>query len=324
MPDARLIGIPQTQHNYIENIIYATTDCFPVEPQEEDVLKPVIYRYHSENRPNVDFYSLDKDNKPLITDESLEDVLYFGFELEFDTRQIIAKRLDNKKQLIKKSNLLFNSRSFLYYMYDSSVRNGLEAISQPATFEYHLSNYEKYKELFSIIREHGFKSETYQSCGLHIHFNKDFYCQDLERYTVNLLYLIEKFWRNLVLLSRRNYSSIVRWADKYNKQPKATWDEYNGTVYHSHFSRYKALNLINYNTYEFRMYRGTLIVEDFFAILELTKNLIILAKTKTAEELQMLQWNEVINTSDRLIKYNKKCHRATAIKRLPSDLQNEP
>lgn len=292
-----------------------------MEESEPDNIRPIIYRYHSDNRPIVAFYQLDEKGNTQITDCSQEQQLYLGFELEFDSRLKETGMLKNKKSLIRESNKLFDNRTYIYYMNDGSLHHGLEMISQPATYEYHLSLYDIYKELFKKVAEHGFKSQSYQSCGLHIHFNKDFYYDNIEKNTVNLLYLIETFWKDLVLLSRRNYNSIIRWAQKYPKHPKQTYEDFKGRFFYSHRDRYYSLNLTNYNTYEFRIYRGTLNIDDFFATLELTYNLINLAKTKTATQLKKISWNDIVNTSDRLREYNKKCHRATAIRKLPDNLK---
>ena len=273
------------------------------------VNSPMIYRYHSANRPDVEFYGGKDDGKNL----------FLGIELEFDTRNSSIGNRYNKFDLIKKSNDIFESNSYIYYMNDGSLTYGLEMITQPATYEYHFSSIEKYRALFSEICNHGFKSQSYQSCGLHIHFNRNYFYENPDLYTMNLLYLVEKFWKDLVLLSRRNYNKIIRWANKYNQKPEEIVDTYKYRKWQ--LGRYKAINLTNINTIEFRIYRGTLDIDDFMATIELTKNLIVAAKTKSVDELHEMKFEELL-TSDNLIRYNKKCHRKSAINKLPNDLKN--
>lgn len=270
---------------------------------------PIIYRYHSINRPPVCFYG-SKDFK---------NDLFLGIELEFDTRNSNSAYIYNKKHLIEQSNILWDSNIFIYYMNDGSLCNGLEMITQPATYEYHVVNKENYEKLFNIITSHGFKSQSYQNCGLHIHFNKSFFESNLDLYTMNLLYIIEKFWKEVVLLSRRNYPSIVKWANKYDESPEKIVE--NTKKQYLSLSRYRAINLTNTDTIEFRIYRGTLDINDFFSILEFTKNVIICAKTYSPIQLQSMSFEELINTSPELIRYYKKCNRKSAIEKLPDFLQ---
>lgn len=203
-------------------------------------------------------------------------------------------------------------------MLDSSIPNGLEMISQPATFNYHLSKKEGYENLFNFISEMGYKSHSLSSCGLHIHFNKTFYGNNVDLCTINLLYLVEKYWKDIVLLSRRNYNSLVRYADKYYQKPEEVLHTIKSNRYY-HNMRYHAVNLTNDNTIEFRMYRGTLLIDDFLATLEFTRNLILAAKDKTPIEIQQVDIMDLVNTSKNLLKYYKKCHRKTALARLPKN-----
>lgn len=270
-------------------------------------LEAYIYRYHSSCRPAV-YFCGGEDNG---------ENLFLGIELEFDTRSYSVASRANKIDLIEKSNKIFNNNTYIYYMNDGSLWQGLEMITQPATYDYHCDNIEKYKQLFNEITEHGFKSQSFQSCGLHIHFNRSYFNDNEDLYTINLLYLVEKFWKDLVLLSRRNYNKIVRWADKYNKKPEDVLED----VKKYRVDRYRAINLTNRDTIEFRIYRGTLNIDDFMATLELTKNLIVASKTKSVMELQQMKFEDLI-TSENLKRYNKFCHRKSAIDKLPYDLKN--
>lgn len=271
-------------------------------------LTPYIYRYHSTYRPEI-YFNGGEDNG---------DNLFLGIELEFDTRKHDVGSRENKIDLIQKSNNIFENNTYIYYMLDGSLTKGLEMITQPATYNYHMEMRNKYEELFSMIKEKGFKSQSYKDCGLHIHFNRSFFSTNEDLYIINLLYLIEKFWKDLVLLSRRNYDALQRWARKDDKNPEDVIKEIKNRP--SARNRYHAINLVNYNTIEFRFYRGTLDIDDFMAIIELTKNLIVCAKNKNTIELQSMKFSDLL-TSPILIKYSNKCHRKSAIDRLPEHLK---
>lgn len=114
-------------------------------------LEPKIYRYHSCYRPSLYFCGARDDGNNL----------FLGFELEFDTRKSLAACRSNKMDIIEKSNRLMGNNTDIYYMIDSSLTNGLEMISQPATYEFHVERYNVYKELFDYIKEHGFGSQSF-------------------------------------------------------------------------------------------------------------------------------------------------------------------
>lgn len=268
-----------------------------------------IFNYHSPNRPFV--YFVDTQHP---TGSEKEGVLYLGVEVEFDTSKSQAARLSNKHELINISNEIFGNNTFAYYMRDGSLSKGLELITQPATFNAHEALEDKYRQLFAAIKDHGFGSDRFQTCGYHIHFNRSYFSDNPDLYTMNLLYLVEKFWRDLVLLSRRDYDRIVRWANRYNDTPEKVVNEAKNGLHH--FDRYHAVNLTNANTIEFRIYKGTLDVEKFLATMELTRNLVVAAKTKSPCELQSMQFSELI-TSGRLQKFSQTCHTKKAEEKLP-------
>lgn len=268
-----------------------------------------IFNYHSSNRPYL--YFVDISNRYAQEDPTK---LYMGVEVEFDTNKPESQRLSCKRDLIDRSNEIFGNNTFAYYMKDSSVDKGLELITQPATFAAHELLEDQYRQLFTIIKEHGFGSDKFQSCGYHIHFNRGFFKDNPDLYTVNLLYLVEKFWRDLVLLSRRDYDRIVRWANRYVDKPKEVVDNFKEGFCHS--DRYHAINLTNANTIEFRIYKGTLDIDKFLATMELTRNLILAAKTMSPAQLQSMQFSELI-TSGRLQKFSQTCHTKKAEEKLP-------
>lgn len=268
-----------------------------------------IFNYHSQNRPYL--YFVDISNRYAQEDPTK---LYMGVEVEFDTNKPESQRLSCKHDLIGRSNKIFGNNTFAYYMKDSSVDKGLELITQPATFAAHEQLEDQYRQLFAMIKDHGFGSDRFQTCGYHIHFNRSYFDESPDFFTVKLLYLVEKFWRDLVLLSRRDYDRIVRWANKYNDTPQKVVDNFKGGCCHS--DRYHAINLTNANTIEFRIYKGTLDVDKFLATMELTRNLIVAAKTKSPCELQSMQFSELI-TSGRLQKFSQTCHTKKAEEKLP-------
>lgn len=253
----------------------------PVCKQRKFVLP--YHRYY----PNVKFFGkVSKDNPQP----------YLGVELEVDEGG------ENNTEVAKILNILNKNDLFAYCSHDSSLSHGFEIITQPATLTYHNSIKHIYKEVFDKLISDGYVSHDTSTCGLHIHFNRDFYADDEELYITRLLYLIDKFWDDIVRISRRNQRKMY-----YTKKVDMPVDTYVSKTNKSgnHDYHYYAINLINQETIEFRMFRGTLKVDTFLATLQFVNNCIIVAKTKSAEEIQRMSFEELI-TGRTLTSYWKK------------------
>lgn len=71
--------------------------------------------------------------------------------------------------------------------------------------------------------------------------------------------------------------------------------------------RYAAINLMNYSTIEFRIFRGTLKLNTFMATLELVNAIIDVALDHSEDGLHKLSWSEFVSsiTEPELIAYLK-------------------
>lgn len=271
----------------------------------EDDLGTYIYRYHSASRPNVEFY-LNEDEI-----QNKKNNLYIGFELEFDnTIRFLSP--SKKKQIIRINNNLIRNYSYLYYMLDGSVKNGLEMISQPSTYNFYLKNKDIFKSIFDNIINEGYVASN--KCGLHFHINKDYfdnnYQSDLFYSKIqNLLTLCDKFWPNFVSFSNRKKMNLDKWAHKFNTAPK---DVVKGIVnknkqgiYSNYFSKYTAINFNHSDTIEFRIFSSTLNIEDFYSLLEFVKNIAEIVKNKDNEYIKDCNFESLIYGKS-LINYYKK------------------
>jgi hypothetical protein len=116
---------------------------------------------------------------------------------------------------------------------------------------------------------------------------------------------VEHHWNELLKFSRRSEYTINRWAARYGYEnsPKAIMDK----AKKGNFGRYAAVNLCNYSTIEFRLFRGTLKLNTFIATLQLVNEICNVAVSMSDEGLQKLSWSEfVANIADaELIQYLK-------------------
>lgn len=235
-----------------------------------------VLPYHRYTPP-IDFCGSNHNNT----------VPYLGVELEVDEG---GESNRNVKQLMKLVNP--KDKMFVYCMHDGSLREGFEIITQPATLKYHTSIKGVYEKMFEFLLKKGYLSHDTATCGIHIHFNRNFYEENEELYITRLLYLVDKFWDEIVRFSRRNQRRLDRYSKKVDINPKDyyKWSNKSG----NHDYHYYAVNLANENTIEFRMFKGSLNINTFMATLQFVHNCIICAKEKTAEEIQHMEFEELI------------------------------
>ena len=270
-----------------QNDIYFTDTT-----SQDENMEPVIYRYHSNNRPPVVFYLLPEQY------QGWREKLYLGVELEFDmpsSYRVTWREGFRRTRLstIQDCNNIFRSSSYAYFMLDGSLNNGLELITQPSTLDFYESKRKEFESVFTAIREKDFISDTSSRTGYHIHFNRDYYNTDSE--LENLLFAMERYWPYLVYCSRRKVSDITRWANCYSQSPEDIMEyiKYGYTP-----GRYYALNLRNENTIEFRLWHGTLDIHTFYATLRLVNNLIIMAKNCTREAIAKTPFECLLTTPE--------------------------
>ena len=234
--------------------------------------------YHNTRKIDLKFYGDNKENT----------VPYLGIELEVDSNE----RTDND-DVAKGIHQVMNQ--FVNFEYDGSLNHGFENITMPATFEYHNKIRTDYERMFKTIINGGLRSHDTHTCGLHVHFNRNFFEDNEDLYITRLLYIVEKFWNNLSKFSRRNINELERWARKYNEKPaeivKKSKEKYND------IGRYHAINLTNSNTIEFRLFKGTLNINTFLATIELCNRLVTLVRNvDNSTKLSKMTWEQILDT----------------------------
>ena len=154
----------------------------------------------------------------------------------------------------------------------------------------------------------GYRSHNTSTCGLHVHVNRS--CmgetrEEQDEIISRILFFVEKNWNELLKFSRRSEYSMNRWAARYGFEK--TGKEILDKAKKGNNGRYAALNLCNYSTIEFRLFRGTLKYNTFIATIELVNLIVDTAIYYTEDELQKLSWSEFVSriTEPELITYLK-------------------
>ncbi len=264
--------IHQDYANYYDNDDYPyCDDCF-----EDRNTGPIRdYNY----KPDPEFFG--------------EDSRYFGVELEIDEGGKIG---ENAEKLIDLANVMYEH---IYIKSDGSLNDGMEIVTHPMTLTYHKTNMPWERLCAKAIHMH-YRSHKTTTCGLHIHVNRDAFGETREEQDEvisRVLYFVEHHWAELLKFSRRTEYAMNKWAARYGYKhdPKEIMEnakkDGNG--------RYSCVNITNWNTIEFRMFRGTLKANTIIATLELVDKICDLALYLTDKEIANVSWTTFVKTLDK-------------------------
>lgn len=213
---------------------------------------------------------------------------YFGVELEIDDG---GKSCSNARELL---NIANKSAKHLYVKSDGSLDDGMELVTHPCSLEYHMEQF-PWKNIVREALDLGYYSHKTSTCGLHIHVNRSSFSPDTreqESCIGRILFFIEKHWEELLQFSRRSEHQMNQWAARYGlkSNPKELMDH----VKNEAIGRYTALNLQNYYTIEFRLFRGTLKYNSLIAALQLVDAICSAAVFMSDEEMELLSWSSFV------------------------------
>lgn len=192
---------------------------------------------------------------------------------------------------------------YTYVKQDGSLDDGMEIVTFPATPEFHYdTKRDEWKDVFAYLKRNGLRSHDAGTCGLHIHVSSvplaAYNCDAVEK----LMFLWDKHWDNMLKFSRRTPSQCNRWAARYSMHGIDTSSESAMALSSKKLrmmasgDRYRAINLENPNTVEFRMFRGTLNPTTFFATIQFLQHLINQCVKHTFSELREMSWYDLVDS----------------------------
>ncbi len=261
----------------------------------EEVNRPELIRgYHS--RPSTVFHHISEDvaQDPAYSGwDATQQTPYYGVELEMDD----GNPDDGSEALYE----LTENETLAYMNHDGSLNEeGIEFITMPCTLRYHLTEF-PWNKVSSTALRYGYRShDASSSCGLHVHVDRQAFGRnrnDQERTLAKVIILVDRFWDKMVRFSRRNMYNLNRWAKKpcmeatsndSDDQIREKFDKYNGS-----YDRYRAVNLQNDKTVEFRLFKGTLKVNTIKATLEFLDNLIKFSNNHDLKTIQMCEFSDI-------------------------------
>jgi len=125
--------------------------------------------------------------------------LYLGVEEEVD-------RVQDREGLCEDLISISNGEELFYLKRDGSLSDegGLEIVTHPMTINYHKTKM-VWKEIIGMCEAHNAKSHNAGNCGLHVHFNKDFFGSrdSIDICSYKLMLIMSKFVEQISRFSRR-------------------------------------------------------------------------------------------------------------------------
>ena len=262
-------------------------DCYCDDCYDSCVSARLIHDYGY--KPTPEFFNV-------YNEEPTEE--YLGVELECDK----GYRSDDTAEEVTEI-MDFNGRNHLYCKHDGSLTDGFEMVSHPCTLRYHMEIMPWSDVMKECISE-GFRSHDTTTCGLHVHVSRKAFGNTTDEQDLTIaktIMLIDKFWDKVVRFTRRKSDCINHWAapcniditenDKFADivdKVKKTKDK----------GRYQAVNLNNYNTVEFRIFRGTLKYNTFIASLQFVSTLVRYAKQVALIDIWRVGWDDIFYNTE--------------------------
>ena len=190
--------------------------------------------------------------------------------------------------------LVFEEDCSLGYNRDDAEENGFEIIFQPMTIKFIKCNKEIIEDILNMLSENGFTSHNNNYCGLHIHFSRNYFEDNEDKYIQKLTLFFETYKEELKNFSRRKnfeWCSFISDCSDINKRylkSSVILKDYAK----EHPSHNIAINLGNSSTIEIRIFKGTLKFETLMASVELVNSLVTTIKTK---ETRKINFDNLIN-----------------------------
>lgn len=269
----------------------------------------------SANPSSLNFGKFDSETTPL----------YMGIELEVDTSTRNQDDMDEDEYNDDDENhydnhehnynanyalhMMSGGKDTIFSKTDGSLSNGFEIVSHPMTLAKHLRSM-KWQKGMDYLTKMGYKSHNTSTCGLHIHINRNFFgsksVQGING--AKMSYLMENNRQDLIKFTRRRSEELERWAKfgdmkRWLSGASPRTKSMLSTAFRSQYSprnKYVALNTIHAETFEFRIFKGTLNFGTLVASMQLVDNLARIVKDipnndTMFEALDKIKFDDIVN-----------------------------
>ena len=261
-------------------------------------LKDRHMTYHMSSGSGIHDYNYKPDFELYHLDDESDIDLHLGAEIEVDQggEDSMASRVITA---IMNEDI---ADEYTYSMHDGSIGDGFEIATQPSTLLFHMEEV-NYQDAFRVASALGYRAHDTSSCGLHVHMSRRFFGSSRATQNIKAAFMaliLERNWSDVVKFSRRNYHHLEEWADKKNLTDYVydtdTADDIASKFLDSYEDKYVALNTQHRNSFELRIFRGTLRYETYIATLQFVSNLAHIAKAcTTLTRAQQISFDDIVN-----------------------------
>lgn len=218
----------------------------------------------------------------------------YGLELEIDDG-------DYKREAA--AAILEAAADHVYLKEDGSLSSaGFEIVTHPASLDYHMNHF-PWDDICRVALSYGYRSHDTDTCGLHVHASRSLFGISLmeQDLTIAKIMLLFDRWYDteIVKFARRNLAKMRRWADKPDAgiEPDDGDNEAINKAKDTAKHRYKAINLCNTHTVEFRIFRGTLKRDTIIASIQWVDVLIKYCRETQLKDLFNVTWNDIFGNT---------------------------
>ena len=217
-----------------------------------------------------------------------DDNMLFGIEIELEFKD---SSYDNLKDL--------NKKDWLFFKRDGSLQNGVEIVTMPLGYEWMQANKNDFKDIFHLA-ELKMKSKLTRTCGMHVHIPKNIFTdKHLEEFN-KFIQLNQEF---IIYISERHWDTFTRWASFIDNRPNLTEQERLNVIKiikkqakrkdNAGQDRHSAVNLINPQTVEIRIFKGSLSSYTFWKNIEFIRALYFFSKESENQSIDA--FNKYVN-----------------------------
>lgn len=192
----------------------------------------------------------------------------------------------------------------VYLKDDGSLSSqGIEIVTHPASLDYHVNRF-PWDDICSTALDYGYRSHDTDTCGLHIHASRSLFGgtqieQDLT--IAKIMLLVDRwYYTKIVKFARRDIGKMRRWADKPNADIRPGDDDTNAIYKSKKYAgnRYRAINLCNSHTVEFRFFRGTLKRDTIIASIQWVDTIINYCRQTPLKDLFDTSWDDIFGNTE--------------------------
>jgi len=222
--------------------------------------------YHEEESDYIHDYSYRPDPEFHTNDKS--ERLFFGMEIEVE-----APREDYSamREAAEYAGYRFEENGLAYLKSDGSLSCGFEIVTHPMSHDFFKNSATDFWNTLTQLKEsHNMRSWSAGTAGLHIHISRSGFStgSHLHRF-LRLVYENEAFYSRIAGRKSERWAKFDDVVASIDGNGKAHRTYKNKIGHEGRSDRYSAVNTLNRNTVELRIFRSTLNTDTAKSMLDL-------------------------------------------------------